>query len=357
VHDSESSYEEIKLVRAHFDRTDGTHTFEAHAPAKWSYDQAIFTIEDAWYQGLARIEHQTTKDGVMRPAWQSLLDDLQLLGDEESHYGTLTWCLRLDKAVMDLEFSPETLRECIAIDLVNKRIMVQWKSLFLNFLKTETRLRLLMGEASVHCNFSPSVSTCQPIKQNCNAPFTFDLQQDCLRAVRRERLRAILDLDIKAHRLINWEINMLRPLFGRPRYDQASQGFIGLETIENDATAILSLLRKEANMSCREAAYLEQLSADRKKMERDLQGMSKTFGDWKSMLFGVNAQHNGTSTLPGVPRNPVAWTEEVRAREEERIKTWQSQRKLVGQLALLFNASIEAMSLPDGAFDDSEGDL
>lgn len=152
---SESRYEQINLVRAHFERIDDSPTTEApeaRAPAKWHYDLAIFTIDDRWFNEFARIEDKTTQDGVRRPAWQSLLDDLQLLGEEEP-YGTLKWCLRLDKAVLGLDFSPEALRRCIMIDLVNKRMMVQWKDLLFNFLQTETRLRVLTEEASVHCDF------------------------------------------------------------------------------------------------------------------------------------------------------------------------------------------------------------
>ena len=147
---SESSYDQIKFIRAHFEQIDDMHTAELHSHAKWNHDEAIFTLEDAWFQGMERIEDQTTKEGVMRPAWQSLLDDLQLHGDEISH-GALTWCLRLDKTVMDITPSPEVLGEYMAVDLVNKKIVVwQWKTWLFSFLKTETRLRLLTYEASFH---------------------------------------------------------------------------------------------------------------------------------------------------------------------------------------------------------------
>ena len=127
--------------------------------------------------------------------------------------------------------------------------------------------------------------------------------------------------------------------------------------MEDDATAILSFLRKEASMSKSEVAYLRQLSMDRASMERDLQTLSSTIGDWQSTLFGVKARHNWVDSLPKVPQNPAAWSDELRLREEERINTWQSQRKLIAKLAGLLNGSIEAMSLPEGAFDDSEYDL
>jgi hypothetical protein len=171
--------------------------------------------------------------------------------------------------------------------------------------------------------------------------------------VRRERLRASLNLDRKDDRLMNWEINLLWPLFGRSRHDRADETFTGLESNEDNAIETLSLLRKEASMSASEAAYLKHLYEERSNMERDLEVLSKNFGDWKSLLFGIDVRKDKANTLPIVPRNPAAWSDEVREREEERIRTWQSQRKVIGQIALLVGGSIDAMSLPEDAFDDS----
>jgi hypothetical protein len=325
--------------------------------AKWNYNQAIFTFYDAWFEGFALIEGKTTQNDVLRPAWQSLLDDLQLLGEDDSH-GTLRWCLRLDNAVLDLDLSSETLRQRIAIDLANKRIMVEWKTLLWDFIKAETRLQRLMDQASVKCGSCPlrcQTLTCQQNREVSS--FTFSHLEDCLRFLRRERLRAALDLNSVDYRLLNWEINMLRPLFGRPRYDKASTEFAALERDEDDATVILSLLRKEASMSSDEIAYLEQLSKDRLSMERDLATMTAAFGDWKRMLFGVNVRNNGANSLPRISLNAAAWSDDVRAQEEERIGMWRSQRTTIGQLASLFNGSMEAMSLPEDAFDWSESDL
>jgi hypothetical protein len=174
--------------------------------------------------------------------------------------------------------------------------------------------------------------------------------------VRRERLRASLNLDRKDDRLINWEINLLWPLFGCPRYARADETFTGLESNEDDAIATLLLLRKEASMSASEAAHLKHLCEERSNMERDHQTLSTTFGEWQSLLFGIDIRQGKANALPVIPRNPAAWSDEVREREEERIRTWQSQRKVIAQIALLVGGSIDAMSLPEDAFDDSACD-
>jgi hypothetical protein len=149
---SESRYEQISLVRACFERIEdppSTEASETKVLAKWSHDTAVFTMDDNWFAELARNEDVTTKEGVISSAWRSLLDDLQMLGEEdEDPHGTLRWCFRLDKAVLDLDFSPESLRHCIAIDLVSRKIMIQWKDVVFDFMKTETRLRLLREEVS-----------------------------------------------------------------------------------------------------------------------------------------------------------------------------------------------------------------
>jgi hypothetical protein len=175
--------------------------------------------------------------------------------------------------------------------------------------------------------------------------------------VRRQRLRANLDLNNKSHRLINWGMNLLRPLFGRPRYDKASSEFIGLEKVEDDAAKVLGLLRKEASMSQVEVAYVEQLSKDRSQMERDLDAINSMFGAWKCKLFGVSAGPTGSSSLPRLPQNPAAWSIELKIQEQERVKMWRSQREVIRQLGQVLNGSIEVLSLPEDAFDDCDSDV
>lgn len=171
-----------------------------------------------------------------------------------------------------------------------------------------------------------------------------------MRAVRRERLRAVLDFDKKSHRLLAWEINMLPPLFGRPRYDRASSQFVGLEHVEDDAIEVLGLLRKEAALSRAEAVYLNQLFNDRLNMERDREALDTLFEQWKRALFGTNSVMH--RELPRVPRNVIAWSTELREQVEGRRRAWQSQRAAITQLSVILTGSIEAISVPEDAFDD-----
>jgi hypothetical protein len=148
VLDSDSEYEQIKFIRAHFEQPDD-YDSEARTKAKWDHDLAVFAIDDTWRQSFAGIVHHTTDNGVLRPAWRSLLDYAALEGDEQ-HHGPLTWCLKLDNAVMDLDFSRESLKQYVSVDLVTHKIILEWKQCLLDFLRTETRIRQLMQEVSVH---------------------------------------------------------------------------------------------------------------------------------------------------------------------------------------------------------------
>jgi hypothetical protein len=148
VLDSDSEYEQVKFIRAHFEQPDD-YDSEARTNAKWDHDLAVFAIDDTWRQSFAGIVHHTTEDGVLRPAWRSLLNYAALEGDDQ-HHGPLTWCLKIDHAVMDLDFSRESLKQCVSIDLVSNKILFEWKPYLLDFLRTETALWRLIEEVSVH---------------------------------------------------------------------------------------------------------------------------------------------------------------------------------------------------------------
>jgi hypothetical protein len=75
------------------------------------------------------------------------LHRLELRRTEEG-FGTLRWCIRLDEAVLDLNFPLEKGRNHFDVDvyLHTGKIRVAWKDMLLQFLKTETALRRLIDE-------------------------------------------------------------------------------------------------------------------------------------------------------------------------------------------------------------------
>jgi hypothetical protein len=60
----------------------------------------------------------------------------------------LRWCIRLDQAVLDLDFPVEIGRMNLDVDvnLDTRFVRVAWKDMLLRFLKTERALRRMMDE-------------------------------------------------------------------------------------------------------------------------------------------------------------------------------------------------------------------
>jgi hypothetical protein len=186
--------------------------------------------------------------------------------------------------------------------------------------------------------------------QSTNGPFTFSRAEDCLREVRRERLDASLDLDVKNDRHIKWSLRLLRPLFGRPQPSHSST----LQRFEDNAISTLLLLRREAAMTARQKAYLRQLNEDRQAMEKEIDELSDKFDNFKSHLrphaqFSLAVPFH---TDTNVPRDPIAWPDDLRATIEERVRKWKSQRKIMQQMSALLTSSNEALAVPEDSFDD-----
>jgi hypothetical protein len=63
----------------------------------------------------------------------------------------LRWCIKLDHAVLDLDFPVETGRKHFDVDvnLNTGLVRVAWKDMLLGFLKTERALRRMMNEVRI----------------------------------------------------------------------------------------------------------------------------------------------------------------------------------------------------------------
>jgi hypothetical protein len=186
--------------------------------------------------------------------------------------------------------------------------------------------------------------------------FTFTHEDDCLRAVRRGRLCGALNMDDAVHRRIKWEMNLLSPLFGEPCRDKPA--FDNLEDVEINAVYVLKFLRREASLSKKELAYLQQLAADRKEMDADLDRLTLMFAQWKGELFDSSLRAwPGARELSSLPHNPIRWNDKTVKEEDARVKKWRTQKRTLDQLSTVLGCSMEAMSIPEDAFDDLGRDL
>ncbi|KAF2873623.1 hypothetical protein BDV95DRAFT_489848 [Massariosphaeria phaeospora] len=337
---AEDVYEQINLLRAHFSHV--THSPTAPLKrkedgAKWSGSRAVFHIENSWLEAFDRVFD--TNDPVLQSDFQSRSIVYNLEGYADDDYGTLRWCMKLDKAVLDVPFprGPEGMSS-IDVSMTNRTVILSWKRVLFEFLKMETALR-------------------KKLEKKRDSPYTFSHTEDCLRSVRRQQLCSALDRDVKVDREIRWAMNQLRPLFGKPRFHRASPPWDGIEQAEDDAMEILIFLRREASLSVRELAYLYQLSEDRTSMEKEMKALDRDFETWKSQLYQPAQDSRTLEPLPELERNPVAWSDEVRAREEKRVTRWKTQKKTMDQVTSLLKASNEALSLPEDAFDDSGSEI
>ena len=339
---SEESYDEIRLLPANFDRVEyAAESGDATGPA-WNSTHAIFRIEDEWFGafrflgGAERRKGDTIKDADS--VWETTLEKLELRRPEEG-YGTLRWCIKLDHAVLDLDLPLEKHRHSFEIDvsLSEREVRVAWKPMLSGFLKTETALRRMMEE-------------------KVDLKFTFSHAEDCIRAVRRQRLRASLNPDDRIDRHLMWSLRLLQPLFGKPGGNELP----ALNAIEDEALELLIFLRREATTTTREKAYLQGLS-------KDLQEMNETMADIHSKYKTLTAH----MTLPGfetrlefetyvlakVPKNPLAWSDCLRADVENRVGKWRAQQVSIRQIQTLLRASNEALAVPDDAFDEMLNDF
>jgi hypothetical protein len=147
-----------------------------------------------------------------------------------------------------------------------------------------------------------------------------------------------------------WSLRLLPSLFGKLGENHSDD----LERVENLAMNALLLFRREAAMSSKQINYLRQLDADRQNMDCEVDQLDKAFKQFKSNLtpgieFGIDLP---TRMEDSLPRNPIAWPDDVRAAIEERVSRWKSQRKVIQQIYVLLSSSNEALAVPEDSFDD-----
>ncbi|KAG9191328.1 hypothetical protein G6011_09416 [Alternaria panax] len=349
----EEEYESIHLIEADFIRVEeeeGETTCQQEKRPIWSSKHAVFKIKDEWYRAFRDVNGLETEPGDtinhVEREWDGVLGRLAFLQEED--FGQLRWCIRLDHAVLDLDFPVHKAGLHLDFDtnLHTGSIRVAWKAMLVRFLRTERALRVLM-------------------EQKRDSPFTFSHHEDCLRSIRRTRLIDSLTplptttpARAQRDRAILWSMRLLRPLFGTPPERHTTI----LNDVEDNSICVLLLLRRTAALTSTQLSYLHNLHTTYLSLESSLRSLDETYTEFKSYLSMPGFQTNillpyAISNARGLPRNPVAWSDELRLRIECQVKRWEAQGEVLEKVRELLEGSCEAMAAPEDGFDELGSDF
>ncbi|KAH3974449.1 hypothetical protein HBI49_077880 [Parastagonospora nodorum] len=340
---TDEQYDRMQFLHATFDHVEDSSS-SAYAKREsrpiWGSTHAVFNIDMSEFVAGSDTEGAGSKyDSTIEYAdtiWRNAASRLELTGAEEG-FGTLRWCIKVDRTVIDLDLPLEAGRHSfeVTVDMNKGTVKVAWKDMLFRFLKTEAALRRMLD-------------------QRRSGRFTFNHAEDCLREVRRQRLHASLDPDNKVDRHLKWSLRLLRPLFGKPYQDHAP-----LQAAENIAIDALLFLRRQAAMSTDEIARMYQLSEDLKTMDTEWKDLEREFDEFRAHMFPGFAYNIPVSTSQEeqVPYNPIAWPDELRAQIHERVNKWRSQKKVMAQMCALLASSNQVLSVSEDSFDDLSSDI
>ncbi|KAF2031222.1 hypothetical protein EK21DRAFT_63865 [Setomelanomma holmii] len=337
---SDEQYDQLSLLHAKFLRmdTDSEVQITSLKGPTWRATHAVFEIDDSWaknFREYSRAAKMANRGDDADELGTCAVERLQMRSERDS-WCHLSWCMKLEHAVFDADLPPRgegrllNFDFCVAEPMV---IRVVWKDILFKFLRTERAMRLLLEE-----------------KQQSS--YTFSHVEDCLRQMRRQRLHASLDPGKKVDGRRKWSLRLLPTLFGKQQEYHA--GDTELELVENGAIYTLLLLRREAGMTARQLKHLRQLDKDCQTMDHELEQLDKEFQQFKKHLspkfeFSIDMPAYMGDNLP---RNPIAWSDELLAAVEDRVSKWKSQRKVIKQVEVLLSSSNEALAVPDDSFDD-----
>jgi hypothetical protein len=150
---TDKQYNQLRFVIANFSKVEhveGTAGNRSDSSPIWCNTHAIFKINHQRLRTTLKGDSQGTAyvsaNEYADTMWKKAQSRLELTGVEEG-FGTLRWCIKLDQAVLDLDFPLEAARNScdVAVDLVNDTVRVCWKDMMFRFLKNEAALRDLMN--------------------------------------------------------------------------------------------------------------------------------------------------------------------------------------------------------------------
>tara|TARA_R110002003_G_scaffold109_1_gene9094 strand:+ start:2490 stop:3653 length:1164 start_codon:yes stop_codon:yes gene_type:complete len=150
---TDEQYDQLHLFRATFlrmDTTDEDQKPRVNVPI-WSATHAIFKIDDSWltaFHDFAEAAKRQNKEDEVTELFLWAVERLQVKLERDS-FGNLSWCLKLDHAVLDADIPPNGERSAVRPDLCFGREMtvkVAWKDMLFRFLKTERAFRRMLEE-------------------------------------------------------------------------------------------------------------------------------------------------------------------------------------------------------------------
>ncbi|ORY08595.1 hypothetical protein BCR34DRAFT_603454 [Clohesyomyces aquaticus] len=300
----------------------------ANSRVKWDSGYAVFRIDERFFETSGFREKPFSENGIqMRlcppPTW------------DPHAYGNLRWILRIDEHVMDCPLiEPWHLCDSVRLDISARTVRVSWKDTIQAFVREANALRKKMDSTLA-------------------SSYTFSHQEDCIKAMRRQRLRSCLPKhpDLPGERGVVWALRQLRPLFGKPAVGKPSPPWDNIAKLEADAIFVLMVLRKEAAMTKTELVHLRQLAQDRLAMHTDREEAYNHMKRYWSNVFGNKKRYGLQDHNSMESANPLLWSDEKVKSVEHRVFRWKSQKKTFEQIQGLMMSASLAMEAED-AFDN-----
>jgi hypothetical protein len=325
---------------SHLEDADGPMKYHG---AKWAGTHAVFRLDDAWYDTFCLLN--LTSNPHLQA--NQIIAELALERTPPT-YTALGWLVKLDRGVLEVDLGKTDIQDLgMWVDFTSRTVKVKWKTMLTNFLKSETCLK-------------------STVEDKTFSDFSFGHIEDCLRAVRRRRIRSLLDLDQREDRVLAWQLRVLPGLFGNTFRTKLEDSYI-LESAEHEAVRHILEWRKAASRTQRERDYLVQLAEDRRTMVKELGELNELFGDWKLNMYDPSSEavsyekvyREKLSIQPfaRLPYNACVWSDEIIAWEEQRVRKWQSQRNMRKMITELLTVSNETLNVPEDAFDSFSSDI
>jgi hypothetical protein len=154
---TDEQYDRMQFLYADFQHVEDIGSIELrplHSNPIWCSKYAVFKIDYSYFGANpklydANLEYDSTIE-YADAIWNNALNRLELAGTEEG-FGSLRWCVKLDHAVLDVDFPLDAARKSfdIVINLHNATIKVAWKDMLWSFLKTEGALRRMLDQVGL----------------------------------------------------------------------------------------------------------------------------------------------------------------------------------------------------------------
>ena len=262
-------------------------THRERGPAKWDGRLARFKVDDVnSCPGLfKKIESYDERESVLR--------GLLYIG--------------LDEIVNDTDLPG------VQADVDSLTIIFDWRGMLWSLLKEEHAIR-------------------QKLEETVDSEYRYSHGEDCLRYVRRQRIKQKLDPADANHRQIEWCINNQEPLFTLMMYPARKIGPASIQVVgSEDICEPINVLRRQFALTERQKKELAYLSRTRNEILNQLSELQSTVRSYCHACSGRKDRKEHREYLR-CDSNPVKWTARQHELELARIEDWQTQREIVARV-------------------------